>query len=187
MRLILASASRGRKMLMEEWGVPFEVIVSDVEEPIDGYDNPRTFVQEVSFSKAKAVAERISDGIIVAADTIGWMDGKPLLKPDNRDHAFSMIHSMQGHTHELWTGMVVWEKPSDHIVMVQERSLVRMAPLTNEEINNYLDTRIWQGCSGSYAVQRPTDPLMEVISGTIENVIGLPIQTLQALLKPHGF
>ena len=67
MRLILASASRGRKMLMEEWGVPFEVLVSDVEEPIDGYDNPRTFVQEVAFSKAKAVAERISDGIIVAA------------------------------------------------------------------------------------------------------------------------
>jgi predicted house-cleaning NTP pyrophosphatase (Maf/HAM1 superfamily) len=84
MRLILASASRGRKMLMEEWGVPFEVLVSDVEEPIDGYDNPRTFVQEVAFSKAKAVAERISDGIIVAADTCPsrypWVSAqKPIL------------------------------------------------------------------------------------------------------------
>lgn len=187
MRLILASASRGRKMLMEEWGVPFEVIVSDVDEPVDGYDNPRTFVQEVSFSKAQAVADRIPEGIIVAADTIGWMDGKPLLKPDNREHAFSMIRSMQGHTHELWTGMVVWQKPSDQIIMIQERSLVRMAALSDEEINHYLDTRIWQGCSGSYAVQRPKDPLMEVVSGTVENVIGLPIQTLQTLLKPHGF
>lgn len=94
---------------------------------------------------------------------------------------------MQGATHELWTGMVVWQKPSDQILMVQERSLVRMAPLTDGEINHYLDTRIWQGCSGSYAVQRPKDPLMEVVSGTIENVIGLPIHTLQALLKPYGF
>ena len=187
MRLILASASRGRRMLMEEWGVPFEVMVSDVEEPVDGFNNPRTFVQEVSFSKAQAVANRIEEGIIVAADTIGWMDGKPLLKPENREHAFSMIRSMQGHLHELWTGMVVWQKPSDKILMVQERSLVRMAPLTDKEIDDYLDTRIWQGCSGSYAVQRPTDPLMEVVSGTVENVIGLPIQTLRAILKPFGF
>lgn len=182
MRLILASASRGRKMLMEEWGVPFEVMVSNVEEPIGGFDNPRTFVQEVSFSKAKAVADQISDGVIIAADTIGWMSGKPLLKPENRAHAFEMIRAMQGQTHELWTGMVVWHKPNNQIVMVQEQSLVRMANLAEAQIEEYLDTRIWQGCSGAYAVQRPKDPLMEVLSGTVENVIGLPIQTLKALL-----
>ncbi len=182
MRLILASASRGRKMLMEEWGVPFEVMVSDVEEPLGGYGNPRTFVQEVSFSKAKAVADQVLDGVIIAADTIGWMDGKPLLKPENRAHALEMIRTMQGQTHELWTGMVVWHRPNNQIVMIQEQSLVRMAKLSEAQIEVYLDTRIWQGCSGAYAIQRPCDPLMEVLSGTVENVIGLPIQTLQALL-----
>ncbi len=168
---------------MEEWGVPFEVMVSEVEEPVDGFENPRAFVQEVSYAKARAIASKISEGIVIAADTIGWMEGRPLLKPENRAHAFQMISKMQGQIHELWTGMVVWHRPNDHIIMVQEQSLVKMAPLREAEVENYLNTRIWQGCSGAYAVQRPKDPLLEVISGTVENVIGLPLQTLQSLVR----
>jgi len=183
MKLILASASRGRRMLMEEWGVPFEVRPTDVDEPTGGFPDPRSFVLSVSWSKAQAAANRVEEGVIIAADTIAWLDGQPLLKPDDRAHAFRMIRQMAGRVHELWTGVVLWRKPDNKRVLFQECSLVQVAPMSDKDIENYLDTRIWSGCSGSYAIQRPTDPLLTVISGTVSNVIGLPMESLRALLS----
>jgi len=182
MRLILASASRGRKMLMEEWGVPFEVKPSDVDEPTGGFADPRSFVQTVAWSKAAATAANIDDGLIIAADTIAWLEGQPLLKPDDRAHAKKMLTFMSGKTHELWTGLVLWRRPGDRIALLQERSLVHLAPMQEQDIEKYLDERIWKGCSGAYAIQRPTDPLLEVISGSVSNVIGLPMESLKALV-----
>lgn len=183
MKLILASASRGRRMLMEEWGVPFEVKPSDVDEPTGGFADPRTFVQTVAWSKAEATARVISDGLIIAADTIAWLDGEPLLKPDDRDHAARMLGQMNGKVHELWTGLVLWQRPQNRIVLLQERSLVKMVPMTTADIQRYLDERIWQGCSGSYAIKRPEDPLLEVVSGSVSNVIGLPMESLKGLVS----
>lgn len=170
-------------MLMEEWGVPFEVKPSDVDEPTDGFADPRSFVQTVAWSKAAATAATIDDGLIIAADTIAWLEGQPLLKPDDRAHAAQMLTFMSGKTHELWTGLVLWRRPEDRIVLLQERSLVKLAPLTASDIEKYLDERIWKGCSGSYAIQRPADPLLEVVSGSVSNVIGLPMESLKALVS----
>src|SRR5438477_8256883 len=80
-RLILASASWGRRMLLERLGYPFEVLPADIAEPETGYTDPRTFVKSVSWLKAAAVAPRIDRGLVLAADTIAWIDGQPILKP----------------------------------------------------------------------------------------------------------
>ena len=180
-RLVLASGSSGRRWLMSQAGYEFEVLVSQVEEPLDGYPDPASFVQSVAWSKARAVAQSMTVGrrtLVIAADTIGWLDNRPLLKPDDENHARSMLTSMAGKTHELWTGVCLWDLPGNWQIHWQERSLVRVASMTQDEISHYLETRIWRGCSGSYAVDGPQDPLIQVIEGSISNVIGLPMESL---------
>ena len=65
----------------------------------------------------------------------------------------------------------------------QERSLVSFAPLTETEIDDYLATRIWQGCAGAYAIQEKDDPYVRVVEGSVSNVIGLPMEALARVLK----
>ena len=81
LRLILASASPARRELLARTGLAFEVLPADVDEPTGGFADPRTFVQSVAWSKAAAVAPRISAGVVLAADTIAWINGHPVLKP----------------------------------------------------------------------------------------------------------
>ena len=182
-RLILASGSSGRRWLMNQAGYEFEVVVSAVSEPDSGFTNPRNMVQVVSWMKAYAVAVDQKKGTIIAADTIAWIDGQPLLKPQNREHARSMIELLQGRVHELWTGVVVWNRPSDEQICWQERSLVRVGPLENIQIEKYLDERVWSGCSGAYAIETNDDPIVQMIEGSLSNVVGLPMETLARVLS----
>lgn len=180
-RIILASGSSGRRWLMEQAGYTFEVMVSQVDEPLGGFADPASFVQAVAWSKARAVAESIerqNRTLVIAADTIGWLDGVPLLKPDDADHARAMLSTMQGRTHELWTGVCLWDLAACWQIHWQEKSLVRLAPMNHAEIGRYLETRIWKGCSGSYAVEGRDDPIVQVVSGSVSNVVGLPMESL---------
>lgn len=181
-QLILASNSQGRRWLMQQAGYTFQTIPAAIAEPETGFSVPRTMVQTIAWLKASAVAERLSAGVIIAADTIGWLDGKPLLKPNDREHARSMIQSMAGRIHELWTGVVVWILPEGRQICWQERSLVRVAPLSPAALEQYLTHRIWEGCSGSYAITGPDDPVVRVVEGSLSNVVGLPMESLRLVL-----
>ncbi len=178
MRLILASASPARRELLERLGYPFEVMPTHIEEPESGFADPRSFVQTVAWLKAAAAASRIEDGIILAADTIGWIDGRPILKPADEADARRILREMAGREHELWTGVVLWRRPDDLQIVWQERTLVAFAPLTEEELNVYLATRSWRDHSGAYAIQESGDPYVRVVSGSTTNVIGLPLESL---------
>ena len=181
-QLILASNSQGRRWLLENAGFTFQIQPADIPEPETGFAVPRTMVQTIAWLKASTVAARTRSGLIIAADTIGWLDGKPLLKPRDREHARSMIQSMAGRIHELWTGVVVWKQPEGKQVCWQERSLVRIAPLSQDALEHYLTARIWEGCSGSYAISGPDDPVVRVVEGSLSNVVGLPMESLQLVL-----
>ena len=104
-------------------------------------------------------------------------------KPDDEAHARRIIAALAGTTHELWTGVCLWHRPSDFQFTWQERSLVRMKKLTDEEIGAYLKTRKWEGCSGAYSIEMPNDPFLTVVEGSTSNVIGLPMESLAKALK----
>jgi septum formation protein len=178
MRLILASASPARRELLARLGRPFEVVPADIDEPQDGFTDPRTFVQTVSWLKAAAVAARIDEGIILAADTIGWINDHPILKPADEADARRILREMAGHEHQLWTGVVLWRRPDDLQIVWQEQTRVAVVPLSDAELDVYLATRPWRGLSGAYAVQEKDDPYVRVRSGSITNVIGLPLESL---------
>jgi septum formation protein len=183
LRLILASASLGRRELLRHAGYTFEVMPSSVDEPTgDGVCDIRQFVQHVAWLKAAAVAPRVEAGLVLAADSVGWINGQVIAKPADRGDARRILRLLGGAEHELWTGAILWRRPDNVQLAWQEVSRVAFARLSDAEIERYLETRMWEGCSGAYAVQGPGDPYVRVIEGTISNVVGLPIETLGRLL-----
>lgn len=178
-RLILASASEGRRDLLTRAGYQFEVIPSNVEEPpFSQFSDPRACVQHTAWLKARAVATNVADGTIIAADSISWHKGRAIGKPMDEADARRILMNLAGTEHQLWTGVCLWRRPDDSQLCWQEVSLVRMAALSQEELDTYLASGVWKGKSGAYAIQEPEDPYIRVTSGTVSNVIGLPMERL---------
>lgn len=180
-RLILASSSPARRELLSRLGIPFTVQPADIDEP-DHFGDPRTFVQSVSWLKAARVAATVERGLVLAADTIAWIDGQPILKPRDEDDARRILRQLGGRVHELWTGVVLWRRPGDVQVVWQEKSEVEFRGMTDEEMNVYLATRQWHGSSGAYNINETADPYVKMVSGSMTNVIGLPLESLQRML-----
>ena len=181
--LVLASNSRGRRELMQRAGYPFTVQASDIPEPTEAIDGDiRHYVANLAWRKARTVAETLTDAIVIAADTVGWHAGRVVGKPEDEANARRIVRELAGTTHELWTGVCVWHCPSNAQYCWQELSRVAIASMNEVDINNYIKTRLWEGCSGAYALQMPRDPLLTVVEGTASNVIGLPMESLAAAL-----
>jgi septum formation protein len=180
--LILASSSPARRELLQRLGIPFTIKPAAIEEPT-GFHDPRTFVQSVAWLKAAAVAPSVETGLVLAADTIGWIDGEAILKPADEADARRILRQLGGREHELWTGVVLWRRPDDFQITWQECSKVAFTSLSDIEMNLYLATREWRNNSGAYAIKEEDDPYVRVTAGSVTNVIGLPLESLRRTLE----
>jgi septum formation protein len=184
LRLILASGSPARRELLTRAGYEFEVMPARVGEPSGaGIRDIRAFVNQVAWLKAAAVALRVTDGLVLAADTVGWLDDQVIGKPADEADARRILRALGSTEHELWTGVVLWRRPDDLQYCWQERSRVAFARLSDAQLDEYLATRTWQGCSGAYAIGEHDDPYVRIIEGSLTNVIGLPMETLERVLR----
>jgi septum formation protein len=188
-RLILASGSTARQELLAEAGYQFEVLPSDIEEPGSaGFADARHFVQHVAWLKAAAVASRLrqyllgQQAIVLAADTVGWLHGQAVGKPGDECDARRILRLLAGTVHDLWTGVCLWRLPDGWQLAWQEVSRVAMRPMAEPDLDFYLRSRAWQGCSGAYAIQDGDDPYVTVVEGSRTNVIGLPMESLATAL-----
>ena len=182
-RLILASGSPARRDLLAHAGFQFEVLPANIDEPTQlGSLDIRGYVHHVAWLKAAAVAPKITQGVVLAADTVGWLDGQVIGKPADEADARRILRQLGGTTHELWTGVVLWHRPDDLQLCWQEKSLVSFKALSDPEIDQYLATRQWIGCSGAYAIKEKDDPYVSLLQGSLANVIGLPMETLERVL-----
>jgi septum formation protein len=190
-RLILASTSSARRYLLSRDGYSFTVIPSNVDEPLgEDFHDPRALVAHIAGLKAAAVARTLSSGeptVVLAADSLGWHQGLPVGKAVDRADARRILTTLMGTRHQLWTGVCLQLLPGNMQVAWQEASTVAMSRLSDADLEAYLDTGRWEGCSGAYAVQESgTDPLVSVVEGTVSNVIGLPMETLERVLAWLG-
>lgn len=189
-RLILASGSPARRVLLKAAGFSFDVMPANIDEPTgERFSDPRTLVQHIAYLKAAAVAPKIDvkkgdlPAVVLAADTIGWLNGRAIGKPADEADARRIIRMLAGTQHELWTGVCLWRRPDDLQISWQEMSKVEMSPMSEKDLDDYLKTRQWEGCSGAYAILEKDDPHVRVIEGSITNVIGLPMESLLAVFK----
>lgn len=192
-RLILASGSSGRRYLLEQAGYQFEVIPSGVEEDLgEAVTDPRRYVAELAWHKAAAVALSLRsttgggagrNAIILAADSTVWFQNKIIGKPADEADAYRILGGLSGTIHELWSGVCLWRRPDDVQVCWQEKSELYFKKLAKKELDDLIATRIWEGKAGGYGIETFGDPYLTVRSGTVSNVIGLPMESLSKVLS----
>lgn len=183
-RVILASASPRRRELLAGLDVEFEVrALPDVDESypatLAGGDIPLFISQK----KADAYrAQMAADELVITADTIVWLEGKALGKPLDADDARRMLRSMSGKTHSVFTGVTVTTKEVQRSFVAC--SQVTFAPLTDDEIDYYIEKYRPMDKAGSYGVQEWIGYIgISSIDGSYFNVMGLPVQRLYNELK----
>ena len=183
--LILASASPRRRLLLAEAGYRFEVDPSDIDEPPPSPDTTvADYVALLAWRKANAVAVRRQRGLILAADTACAVGAEILNKPIDRLDAERMIRLQEGRDTEVLTGICLYRAERREWVGAVESSIVRFRPLTDAEREGYLDSGRWQEKAGAYGVQ-DDDPWIAIPSGSWSNVVGLPMERLEQLLRSH--
>ena len=143
--LILASQSPRRRQLLTDAGYDFKVVApSDaVERGICSSCSPEDTVLEGAFLKARAIAKGISEGLVLAADTVAECRGEVLGKPVDREHAERMLRLMSGKTHRVLTGVCLWDRPSNRRVCFLEQTVLKMDELSNQQLDEILDSDSW--------------------------------------------
>ena len=189
-RIVLASASPRRKMLLSQMGFEFEVIPSKGEEVITSTD-PASIVSELSLAKALEVANRLTENgdpgdlLVIGADTIVVKDDKILGKPGDEAEAFEMLSSLSGRTHQVYTGVSLIKILGGRETMTSfaEKTEVNVAKLSPGEIRDYIATKDPMDKAGGYGIQGPFGKYISGITGDYNNVVGLPIAALYQHLK----
>jgi septum formation protein len=179
--LILASSSPRRAELLTAAGFTFEVVPADIDESPGAAESPERYVQRLAGEKAAAVARRIPDGTVVAADTTVVVGGKILGKPADDADARQMLEALSGRVHDVLTGVTVQQ--GRRALQALERTHVRFAELSRQEIDWYVATGEPQGKAGGYAVQGLASRFVERVDGSYSNVVGLPVALVYQMLK----
>ncbi|KFN01506.1 septum formation inhibitor Maf [Bacillus clarus] len=180
-KLILASGSPRRKELLELANVPFEIVVSEIEETIGAYSSPSDIVMSLALQKATAVAEKHGDHVVLGADTIVTYESRILGKPADEEEAKGMLQLLSGKTHEVYTGVALISK--EKTVTFYERTEVAFWELTEEEIDDYITSKEPFDKAGSYGIQGKGSIFVHHIQGDYYSVVGLPIARLVRELK----
>jgi len=183
-KIILASQSPRRKHLLNLLGLDFDVVPSDIDETEFVFSNPTQFVNTLSSHKANAVANNYPNTIVIAADTIVWIDNQVLSKPQNYNDAFSMLRKLSNNTHEVYTGITIVEKESNKIITDFSRTEVTFRYITDEEIDAYIKSGSPFDKAGSYGIQDDFGAVfVSHIKGCFYNIVGLPLSLLYIMLK----
>lgn len=199
--IILASQSPRRRELMEQAGYAFEIIPSYADEVIADKE-PEIVVQKLSMLKACDVYQRYAEKIsqctdaicnstlenilVIGADTVVSIGGRILGKPASTDEAVEMIKSLQGNTHEVYTGVsFVWHDPQVAMCTNSfcECTRVTCYPMTDKEIEDYVTKGECMDKAGAYGIQGSFGVYIKDICGDYNNVVGLPIARLYHELK----
>ena len=186
MSFILASASPRRKELLEMLGVrELKIIPARGEEKAAPGLAPEELVKALAAHKAREVAAGCeSDDIVIAADTIVWVDGEVYGKPRSESHAAEMLRALSGRRHEVYTGVAVMRGGT--ALLGAERSAVRFRQLTDGEIAAYIATGEPMDKAGAYGAQGKAALFVEGIEGDFFNVMGLPLCRLGRMLHELG-
>jgi septum formation protein len=180
MKIILASASPRRKELLESIGLDFSIVPSSYEEE-QGLDlDPAEYVKYLSMRKGKQVSEQHS-GLIISADTVVVCEGQIIGKPKNMQHAFEILSLLSDNIHSVFTGYTIIENLK--IISKVVETKVYFHKMSDDEINEYINTGESMGKAGAYAIQGLGQKYIKKIEGCYHNVVGLPLPSLIETLK----
>jgi septum formation protein len=174
MPIVLASSSPRRRELLERAGVVFEVVVSPAEEIHDASMKPHLLCELNATLKADAVAEVRPDATVIGSDTLVFIDEMPLGKPADMEEARAMLRRLSGRTHQVCTGVCVIY-PGGEKNVFHDLTDVTFRPLDEATIDSYFSQVSPLDKAGAYGIQECGEVIVAEISGSFENVMGLPV------------
>ena len=205
--LLLASQSPRRRELLSFIGIPFDVASADVDESLYPDESPKNYVLRLAEAKARALASphpnlppqsegrsslplrgRAERGgkIIIGSDTAVVDDGETLGKPRDKREAESMLRQLRGRTHQVYTGIVIYDKTSDTVFFELCISDVPMRDYSDAEMDAYIQTDDPMDKAGGYAIQNGDFAPVEHFDGCFASVMGFPLCHLARSLKKAG-
>ena len=182
-KIILASASPRRKELLEKAGLKFAVDASDYEEDLSLKMPARRLARYLSCEKAKAVAEKYMNAIIIAADTIISLDDKVFGKPHTNSEAIKMLNILNGWAHDVITGFTIMDTGEGKSVSRSVVTKVYFRKMTMREIEAYVRTGEPLDKAGAYAIQGIGAAMLKKMEGDYNNVVGLPVDAVMKELR----
>ena len=181
--LILASVSPRRKELLSQLDVKFSVLPSGAKELHDEQLTAWENSQLNAYRKARSVAKHHPDALVLGADTLVYLGTTLYGKPANRADAVRMLEELQGKTHQVVTGLCLVHLRGHRQKVFAEMTDVTFRPLTRAQIENYLAKMNPLDKAGGYAIQDHGELIVEEISGSFSNVVGLPVEALRGVLS----
>ena len=182
-KIILSSASPRRKELLEQIGFKFDIIVSDIDENIDGDMDPTELVKKLALMKAENVYDSAKDKdlVVIGADTIVVHEGSIIGKPADEKDAFEILSRLSDSVNYVYTGVAVVSRGS--IITFYEKTKVHMKNMTEKDIYEYIKTSEPMDKAGAYGIQGLGAVFVEKIEGDYNNVVGLPLARLYDVIK----
>lgn len=182
--LILASQSPRRKDLLATLGISFEIVASGVEEVVHSDDGPRGLVLENAHRKAADIARSFPDCWVLGSDTVVALGDRTFGKPKSLGEAASMLGALQGQVHEVFTGICLLRNDEkEHWAEVTRVGFRRLSP---DQIANYLEQIDPLDKAGAYAIQEGGERIVSCVEGSLSNVVGLPLDSLEPVLERLG-
>lgn len=186
--LILASASPRRAQLLREYGYQFSIMEPPIVEP-DRFSpdvSPARRAEALSFLKASSVVGVVATGIILSGDTVVALGSEVFGKPTDRDDARRILRSLCGTMHHVLTGVTLLDAATSRRHIKHDSTAVTMKPMTDDQLEAYLDTDAWRGKAGAYGIQDHGDRFVTRVEGSFTNVVGLPMELTCRLLSQWG-
>lgn len=185
-QIILASSSPRRKALLQQIGLKFKVDAGNIEEKLNPRLKPRGNAEQLSLLKAKAVATKYSDAMIIAADTLVILDEEIIGKPKDEKDVRRILHKLSGRAHVVVTGFTITDTVTKKTVTKSVETNVYFKRLSEKEIDGYLDTGEPFNKAGAYGMQDKGGIFIAKVEGEWSNVVGLPLCALYEELKKFG-
>lgn len=185
-KLFLASASPRRQRILALLGLPFQEVPVKVNEAVWPGEGPAQAAMRMAQAKAQAAAGTVSQGIIIAADTLVVNKGHILGKPRDTAQARRMLRRLRGRAHLVITGLAVLRPATGEAQSAAVTTRVWMRPYTDAELEAYAASGEALDKAGAYAIQSPSFAPVERIAGCYLNVVGLPLCALGLALRQLG-
>lgn len=188
MKLVLGSTSPFRKAILDKLGVNFETVSPDIDETALINETPQQLVERLSISKAKAVADKIVDALVIGSDQVSVIDGEIIGKPHTHENAVKQLQNASGKTVTFYTGLCLYNSTThQHQSEVVPYNVV-FRSLTDQQIENYLLKEKPYHCAGSFKSEALGIVLFEKLLGEDPNTLmGLPLIRLVKMLEKEGF
>jgi septum formation protein len=186
--IILASASPRRKQLLTEAGYKFTVAPAEIDESafLSEHISPCEYAKRLALAKAKNVAAKFPDCLVIGADTVVDFNGQTIGKPADAKEAEQITRKLFGTPHKVITAVAIVRIADGIEIIESDTTIVYPKQMSAEQIAEHIKSGFWQDKAGAYAIQEDGDEFIEKIEGSLTNVMGLPMELLQSVLAGLG-